>query len=445
MPNIAEHEKEAQICIMLAARFQLEHPVLAMGVSQRQQNFSPSESTEGVYFAFSDNYSAARENDTDGASDYEVVEKSDLDSTSTESETSFPAPSLTAGPRAEANEDHGDARACPVGSNEETATPCVRPKHGVAIIGVPDSLLPEAQQAKKETTKKKKKWRAVNAEEMGFKLTLFPREPVANDSTDRETEFYEVLEAELDSVGDKIRPFQHLLQLEGSGLAKKEKFLRRDSDRREEKAHRQVKSKNVTSVLNNRGRKTLYIHFRLYKMHPFLHCSNLQHPNLPSSPKKGSVCMEVAKAAANALQRSAVNQGFTSSSQGRRAPPPQNLTYALDHASHAARELPTDIISFLINIQHREMTPEDYEILLRLDEGIAPKTVAQDIVSTFKTDVVDESTVGGVCSVCMEAYELGQQRKFLPCEHMFHVQCIDMWLTNSSQNCPLDGLPVGLS
>ena len=280
---------------------------------------------------------------------------------------------------------------------------------------------------------------------MGFKLTLFPRAPVDNtDTTTGEIGFFEVLDAELDSVGDKIRPFRHLLQLEGSGLAKEEKFLRRDSDRREQKAHRQVKSKNIMSVLNNRGRKTLYIHFRLYKMHPFLHCSNLQHPNLPSPPRRGEVCLEVAKAAAKVQQRSP-GLALTPSFQGYHAPPPQNLAHALADTSNAASELPTDIISFLINIQHRELTPEDYEILLRLDEGIAPKTVAQDVVSAFKTDVVDESSAGGVCSVCMEVYELGQQRKFLPCEHVFHEHCIDMWLTNSSQNCPLDGLPVGFS
>jgi E3 ubiquitin-protein ligase ZSWIM2 len=93
------------------------------------------------------------------------------------------------------------------------------------------------------------------------------------------------------------------------------------------------------------------------------------------------------------------------------------------------------------------MTPEDYEMLLRLDERVAPKTVSMNVISSFKTDIVDESiaSAGVLCSVCMEGYEVGQKRKYLPCDHVFHEQCIDMWLCNSSQNCPLDGLPVSYS
>ena len=282
---------------------------------------------------------------------------------------------------------------------------------------------------------------------MGFKLTLFPRTPVASDadSTDageKEREFFVSFEAELDRVGDKVRPFRHVLRLEGSELAREEKFFRRDRHRREAKAHRQVKTKHINpSVLSNRGSKTLYIHFRLYKMHPFLHCCNLMHPNLPSPPRIDWVCLEVAKSAAKA-DRS--DWGFPSG-QRSAAAPPQSLAHALNTADNAASELPTDIISFLISIQHREMTPEDYELLLRLDEGVAPKTVASDTVNAFKTDTVDECAAGGECSVCMEGYELGQVRKFLPCGHVFHTECIDLWLTNSSQNCPLDGLPVGAS
>nr|KAG5699862.1 hypothetical protein BaRGS_034636 [Batillaria attramentaria] len=295
----------------------------------------------------------------------------------------------------------------------------------------------------KRKNKKKKKWRTVGAEEMGFRLSLFPRTPVTVEEGEAAREanvFFAVME-EFDNVTEKSRPFSHLLQLEGSGVCREDKVARKDSDRRVRKAHVQVKSKHITSVLNNRGRKTLYIHFRLYKMFPFLHCYNHSHPNLPSPPRRQSVCMEVARSAVKAQTRAAVVGWGGCPGGSRRGAPPQDLTHAL-HNDNVPGELPTDVISFLINLQHREMTPEDYEMLLRLDEGIAPKTVEADVLQNFKTDVVGPASEGEECAVCMEQYEVGQNRKFLPCGHAFHVQCIDMWLNNSSQNCPLDGLPV---
>ncbi|XP_070176414.1 uncharacterized protein [Littorina saxatilis] len=437
---------------MLAARRGLlENTKATIGVSQEQQSLVPSESVRGVYFVLSaDRHRPPSEsNDSDSSESDFMSEKAEGGSLKN-SPVPFSVELAGATTITTTLEVHGDLGRP---TTSHSPAPCVRPKHGTTIVGLPDKLVtPQAHETKKEKPKKKKKWRAVGAEDMGFKLTLFPRAPVTDEGkkdVEKEEALFFAFEAELELVNQRVRPFQHLLQLEGSGLNKKEKFIRRDSDRRVQKAHRQVKSKNITSLLNNPGRKTLYIHFRLYKLHPFLHCSNLEHPNLPSPPKRAGVCLEVARSAIKAQQKAAVIQllsasSSTSTSRRRRAPCPQNLAHALD-AGNAANELPTDIISFLISIQHREMTPEDYEVLLRLDEGVAPKTVQKDVVSSFEADVVDESSAGGVCSVCMEEYEVGQERKFLPCEHVFHAQCIEMWLTNSSQNCPLDGLPVGFS
>nr|KAG5699861.1 hypothetical protein BaRGS_034635 [Batillaria attramentaria] len=87
---------------------------------------------------------------------------------------------------------------------------------------------------------------------------------------------------------------------------------------------------------------------------------------------------------------------------------PQNLKYSLNE-DNVPSEIPTDVISFLINLQHREMTPEDYDMLLRLDEGIAPKTVQADVLGNLKTDIIRVVTADGEecasCAVCMEQYE----------------------------------------
>ena len=97
----------------------------------------------------------------------------------------------------------------------------------------------------------------------------------------------------------------------------------------------------------------------------------------------------------------------------------------------------------LIDLQHRDLTPEDYELLLMLDDSIAPKTVSESLLRSLVVMKVEEAkTVGELCSICMELYQASQTVKQLPCTHIFHEDCIDMWLSNSSPNCPLDGLAV---
>ncbi|KAL1917016.1 uncharacterized protein VTP21DRAFT_5214 [Calcarisporiella thermophila] len=41
------------------------------------------------------------------------------------------------------------------------------------------------------------------------------------------------------------------------------------------------------------------------------------------------------------------------------------------------------------------------------------------------------------CAVCIESYKPGDQIRRLLCQHEFHVECIDPWLTEKSATCPL--------
>ncbi|ERN13976.1 hypothetical protein AMTRI_Chr01g133120 [Amborella trichopoda] len=44
---------------------------------------------------------------------------------------------------------------------------------------------------------------------------------------------------------------------------------------------------------------------------------------------------------------------------------------------------------------------------------------------------------GGECTVCLSALEEGETGRLLPnCQHVFHVECIDMWL-QSHDTCPI--------
>ncbi|CAF0707252.1 unnamed protein product [Brachionus calyciflorus] len=103
-------------------------------------------------------------------------------------------------------------------------------------------------------------------------------------------------------------------------------------------------------------------------------------------------------------------------------------------------------LDFLISLQHREITPEDYEYLSRLDDLIKKKTIKDNVLNKLKTRIVDEEFLeclnGDVCGICMDEYELDQVCKYLPCGHRFHSDCIDNWLKDHSTTCPLDNLSI---
>lgn len=104
-----------------------------------------------------------------------------------------------------------------------------------------------------------------------------------------------------------------------------------------------------------------------------------------------------------------------------------------------------DFLLNIIDLQHRELAPEDYELLLLLDHTVDPKTTSVAILNTLLVTIAAdvEGLLSEQCAVCMECYKAEESVKTLPsCRHSFHAGCIDQWLSSSSQNCPLDGLPV---
>eukprot|EP00756_Hemistasia_phaeocysticola_P009476 Hpha_TRINITY_DN14896_c0_g2::TRINITY_DN14896_c0_g2_i2::g.170135::m.170135 len=84
-----------------------------------------------------------------------------------------------------------------------------------------------------------------------------------------------------------------------------------------------------------------------------------------------------------------------------------------------------------------EFTPEDYEHLGRLSDDDVPKaaTAAQlkslKVVTATAADVDDERA----CAICLDVFEAGSSLEGLPCNHVFHGECIRSHLTRS-KCCP---------
>ena len=109
---------------------------------------------------------------------------------------------------------------------------------------------------------------------------------------------------------------------------------------------------------------------------------------------------------------------------------------------NAPDDLQSDVLDFLLDLQDREITPGDYEYLLRLDESVPKKTISEDRIASLETEIATELHVSETCGVCMESYVVGDTRKFLPCKHVFHACCVDTWLRHNSTRCPLDNKDV---
>ena len=91
----------------------------------------------------------------------------------------------------------------------------------------------------------------------------------------------------------------------------------------------------------------------------------------------------------------------------------------------------------------REITPEDYETLLKLDKGGTQKVLDQPSVDRISEIKVSEITISlPPCGICLLSYQADDTVKQLPCKHFFHTACIDRWLLEGSARCPLDGKEV---
>mmetsp|Transcript_93414 Transcript_93414/g.171418 ORF Transcript_93414/g.171418 Transcript_93414/m.171418 type:complete len:236 (-) Transcript_93414:99-806(-) len=96
----------------------------------------------------------------------------------------------------------------------------------------------------------------------------------------------------------------------------------------------------------------------------------------------------------------------------------------------------------MIDILYRELTPEDFETLSKLDERVPKRDLAgQNVVDQLP--LVRAADCGVTkCGVCLEELEPEASVVKLPCRHAFHPRCISRWLTKCKNTCPLCTAPI---
>jgi len=94
----------------------------------------------------------------------------------------------------------------------------------------------------------------------------------------------------------------------------------------------------------------------------------------------------------------------------------------------------------------RELTPEDYELLLLLDEGVKKAKTLSTSAAAALPHACGTAWHDEECRVCLCAMEEGEDVRVLPaCGHCYHGPCIERWLTTSRCSCPVCGSEVSPS
>lgn len=218
------------------------------------------------------------------------------------------------------------------------------------------------------------------------------------------------------------------------------------------------------------------------------HCCRTRHDALHEVP-----ALRAARSNGAGL-RSAGSDAFTASS------PHGRYERGTEDDALLAAQLGLDMATYrlLRQLEEREIMPEDYDLLGRLDEIVKPKTLNHEDVHRFKivtytspsmtadmpstefgldywrlpVPILASETAGDncliycfgvdfwklpmatlpedrcedvsslrsfdVCGVCLIDFDDGDELRVLPCGHHFHRECIDHWLLTSSTVCPVD-------
>lgn len=105
----------------------------------------------------------------------------------------------------------------------------------------------------------------------------------------------------------------------------------------------------------------------------------------------------------------------------------------------ANSRLPCGLTSVeVFDLLSRDITPDDYDLLLRLDEVVAKPTASSETLECLPV-VAAEEFMGGSCTVCLSPFEKEDEVTALPCKHHFHRNCITRWLAECRRACPLCG------
>lgn len=91
----------------------------------------------------------------------------------------------------------------------------------------------------------------------------------------------------------------------------------------------------------------------------------------------------------------------------------------------------------VIGIMYRDLSPEDFDMLNKLDERVPKRNIVQrNLVDRLPVCLAADCGCSE-CGVCLAELDPNARVVQLPCRHAFHSTCISKWLTQCKNTCPL--------
>jgi len=111
------------------------------------------------------------------------------------------------------------------------------------------------------------------------------------------------------------------------------------------------------------------------------------------------------------------------------------------------------ILRIEANIVYLREQSSQYTLLTPQQVLDLPEFIFYKRENTFSNNQIDETTLSfknkeefcfenSSCSICLEEFSNGEILRQLPCNHIFHTQCIRPWLTLRQPLCPLCKLEI---
>lgn len=161
-------------------------------------------------------------------------------------------------------------------------------------------------------------------------------------------------------------------------------------------------------------------------------------PHFASLPLGNSVGSAAAAARLPAT-RPMLPRGFVA------AQPPSRSRGPVDVDGYHDMVLPCGLFQDeVIEIMYRDLSPEDFETLCKLDEKLPKRNTAQRSIVDRLPRALARDCGATECRVCLAEFEPTCPVVKLPCRHAFHKACISKWLTQCKNTCPLCFTPIQL-
>jgi hypothetical protein len=104
---------------------------------------------------------------------------------------------------------------------------------------------------------------------------------------------------------------------------------------------------------------------------------------------------------------------------------------------HGYNNATTNLLLNFVNIYLNNASMPPLAPMVDVKNVVTEKQLEQLKVATYSDLKTEEAEKCKDCAICLDSFEKDSKLRILKCEHGFHVDCIDKWLTDCNYKCPV--------